>query len=75
MSDTTCNGCANWETWNASLWIGNDEMLYRLARRAYSWAHCVTLLHGMGIMTTGDGVAWDDPAIDEAEMDEMLEDL
>ena len=71
----TYNGWANWETWNAALWIGNDEMFYRIARRAYSWQNCVALLQGMGITETGDGLAWDDVNIDEAEMEEMLEDL
>ena len=41
MTDTTFNGWANWETWNASLWLQNDEMLYSIARRAYS----LSLIH------------------------------
>ena len=26
--DTTCNGWSNWETWNANLWLNNDELTY-----------------------------------------------
>ena len=54
----TYNGWANYETWNASLWLGNDEMLYSIARRAYSWQNCIDLLMLHGITETGDGVAY-----------------
>lgn len=27
----TCNGHRSWNAWNVSLWIGNDEPMYRLA--------------------------------------------
>lgn len=29
---TTYNGHRNWDYWNVSLWINNDEGLYNLAR-------------------------------------------
>jgi len=29
----TYNGHKNWNHWNVSLWINNDEGLYRLARQ------------------------------------------
>jgi hypothetical protein len=38
MTDTTYNGWSNYETWNVSLWLNNDEPMYRevqhMARRA-----------------------------------------
>jgi len=69
------NGWANYETWNASLWINNEEHLYRIARRAYSWQNCVDLLRLNGIIKTGDDVRFDDINIDTDEMNEMIEEL
>jgi hypothetical protein len=38
MTSDGYNGWSNYETWNVSLWLGNDEPMYhdvnRLARRA-----------------------------------------
>ena len=75
MTDTTFNGWANWETWNASLWLQNDEFLYSIARRAYSWQNCIDLLMLHGITETGDGLSYNHPAIDNDEMEEMLDEL
>ena len=30
---TKFNGHKNWNHWNVSLWINNDEVLYSIARR------------------------------------------
>lgn len=32
-NDNGYNGYSNWDTWNASLWLNNDEGLYRMAMR------------------------------------------
>ena len=71
------NGWANWETWNASLWIGNDEMLYRIAclNRGCGYDALISVLEDCSGASTPDGVRWDDPSIDRAEMDEMLAEL
>ena len=70
------NGWANWETWCASLWISNEEHLYRLARiyGHSGYDALIPVLETFG-ETNGDGLRWDDPAIDRTEMDEMLSDL
>ena len=82
----TMNGWANYETWNAALWIGNDEFLYNTAKACVEFAEgenpwtkfvrCMTDGQiGPHLGKTGDGVRWDDPAIDAAEMAEMMTDL
>ena len=74
-TDTEYNGWTNYETWNAALWLGNDEGLYSIARRAMDWDHLLEIFANYGCETTGDGVRWDDPKINGCEMDEMLEEL
>ena len=87
MTDTTYNGWTNYETWNAALWIGNDEFLYNTAKACVRFAEpnespyskfvrCMTDGQiGRHLVTTGDGLAWAAPAIDRVEMDRMMEDL
>ena len=88
MTDTTYNGWANYETWNASLWINNDEFLYNTAKACViyreagietPWDKFVRCMMegqiGKFLGKTGDGVAWNDPAIDADEMNEMLWEL
>ena len=73
--DTEYNGWTNYETWNAALWLGNDEGLYDIARRAMDFDHLLEIFRSYGCETTGDGVRWDDPKINAVEMDEMLEEM
>ncbi len=83
---TTYNGYKNYETWNVSLWIGNDEFFYNTARSCVihceafdtPWSYFVRCMMG-GLLTdfykTGDGVSWDDPRIDADKMNEMMREL
>ena len=83
--ENTFNGWANYETWNASLWINNEEPMYRLAvayveqaRRfgqAIKFDNLIPALEVNFGQMTPDGVRWMDPKIDTDEMDEMLEEL
>jgi hypothetical protein len=87
MSTATYNGWTNYETWNAALWIGNDEFLYNTAKACVEFCadwetpwekfvRCMTEGQiGRMLVKTGDGVRWDDPAINAAEMEEMMTDL
>ena len=71
--DTEYNGWTNYETWNVGLWLGGDEGLYDIARRAFDYDHLCEMLACIGSETTGDGVRWDDPKVNAVEIDEMLQ--
>ena len=86
LTMSTYNGWATYETWNAALWIGNDEFLYNTAKACVEFAsgenpwlkfvRCMTEGQiGRHLVTTGDGVRWDDEAIDAEEMLEMMQEL
>lgn len=74
-NNNTYNGWANYETWNVSLWLNNDEGLYfamldaiRNGARTYEDVREVMGLTG----ETADNVAWDDLALDLGELDGMI---
>lgn len=75
--DTTYNGWANWETWNVALWMGNDEALYSIARgckdyKTFQERVIPPYPDGLGLDSTEDGAAWDDPELDIEALDEMM---
>ena len=86
-ANETYNGWANYETWNASLWISNDEFLYNTAKACVlyregletpweKFVRCMTDGQiGRMLGKTEDGVAWNDPEIDADEMNEMIWEL
>lgn len=65
------NGHKNWNHWNVSLWIGNDEGLYRMARRhirnsrnrAQAAKNMLAELHELGMTETPDGAPYSVSAI------------
>lgn len=78
MSDETYNGWANYETWNVALWIGNDEGLYRLAKRCGNYKRFAAELSELGGkigVKTPDGVEWGSKALDLDALNEMMGDL
>lgn len=80
------NGWTNYETWNASLWIANDEFLYNTAKACVEFAEgenpwikfvrCMTDGQiGRFLGSTEDGVRWDDASINGEEMVSMMTEL
>jgi hypothetical protein len=83
-TDTTYNGWANYETWNVSLWIGNDEFLYNTAKACVTYNRdlfetpydaFIRCMSNCDSFTTGDDVRWDDVNINRDEINEMMEEL
>ena len=81
----TYNGWKNYQTWNVSLWIQNDEPLYSLAREWVehqqefdapveydTFRHTLTECYGP---VTPDMVAWSDTRLDHKALNEMLQEI
>lgn len=76
LLETGYNGWANYETWNVSLWIQNDEGLYDLAKNFTDYDDIVSVLYEeFGVTETKDGVKFNDSKINRIEMNEMLQDF
>ena len=74
MNDQTYNGWCNYETWNVSLWIQNDEGLYNIARRCVDYKSFVQSIDEI-ITETLDGVSFTDDQLNIDELDEMIVEL
>ena len=74
--DTDYNGWTNYETWNVSLWIGNDEGLYNFAKDYTDYEELAKALYNeFGLKETPDGVKFDSAKINTFEMNDFLSEL
>ena len=71
-SDTTYNGWANYETWNVTLWIQNDEIFYEDARSCSNYEEFVNCVQAYGSIYTPDEVFWTDSRLDIKAIDEVI---
>ena len=71
------NGWTNYETWNVSLWIQNDEGLYNVAKdyRRQGYRRFAEDLTDWWTKETPDGVSWTDATLNIEELDEMMAEL
>ncbi len=75
MSNTTYNGYKNYETWNVSLWIQNDEVFYSDALTCSNYKEFVSCVESYGSTITPDEVSWTDPTLDITKLDELIAEL
>ena len=76
LAQETYNGWSNYETWNVSLWIGNDYGFYSAALQCETYAEFQELVSDdLGKSCTPDGVLWNDPELNHIELDDMIQEL
>ena len=74
-NDNTYNGWKNYETWNVSLYIQNEENLYRVAKGCKSYGHFLARAGIVPGEKTPDGVAWYNSRISKKEVSAMIKEL
>ena len=75
LLSTEYNGWENYETWNVALWINNDEGLYHLAMEVGNYVDFIDLLNDLGIVSTPDGVKYNDPKVNVIQLNSDVFDL
>lgn len=71
----TYNGWANYETWNVSLWIGNDPGYYSLAQDADNIDDFLDVVAANGHTHTPDGVEFDGPKLDYSRLNLLIQSI
>ena len=71
------NGWANYETWNVSLWINNNELMYALANdeTVKNYRDFCLRASSFGVTQTGDGVKFNDRKVNYIEIDDMIKEM
>ena len=77
------NGWANYETWNVTLWMGNNQFLYNTAKACVEFVSdnetpydkFIRCMHNIDKCETLDNVRWDDDNINREEVVEMMMEL
>lgn len=83
MTTSTFNGWANYETWNVTLWMQNDEWLYNTAKACVEFVgnnetpydKFIRCMSNVDKFTTDDNVRWDSDNINHNEVNEMMAEL
>ena len=70
LTDQTYNGWTNYETWNVVLWIQNDESIQNVIADydVCCYEELLEMFYEFGTKETRDGVKWDDPKVNRAEI-------
>ena len=70
LTDRTYNGWTNYETWNVVLWIENDESIQNVIADydVCCYEELLELFYEFGSKETKDGVKWNDPKVNRAEI-------
>ena len=72
---TTYNGWKNYETWNVSLWLQNDEGLYACAQQASDYYELLCHLQNNFVDETPDGVDYEHDALDYERLNELVKEM
>jgi len=69
---TEYNGWKNYETWNVALWIGNDELLYEIAKGVKDYERFKYFMTNGG---TPDNISWYHVDLDIDALNELIKDI
>jgi len=87
MSQEEYNGWTNYETWNASLWLDNDYFYYSILmmQSVETYEDFIKKIQSNVFNNldanwdwrnkTGDGISWNDPKINVAEINEKITEM